>query len=233
MADPNVDLLSRMAESLGALREQLVFVGGCATSLLITDPAAAPVRITVDVDAIVAVVSLASYHKLGDVLRAKGFSQTSEQGEPPYRWTLAGMKLDLMPLDPAVLGFSNRWYEIALQTAVKIVLPAGLEIRLITPPCFVATKLDAFLDRGEGDYLASHDLEDVLSVIDGRPELVGELARSEPELRKFVASVVARLLQDDDFLNALPGLVLEGSPQGRANIVLERLREIAGINTGD
>lgn len=52
MADPNIELLIQVAEALGDLRERLVFVGGCATALLITDPAAAPVRATKDVDTI-------------------------------------------------------------------------------------------------------------------------------------------------------------------------------------
>lgn len=76
MADPNIELLTRVAEALGELREQMVFVGGCATGLLLTDAAAAPVRATHDVDAIVAVVSLREYHHLGAALRSKGFAQT-------------------------------------------------------------------------------------------------------------------------------------------------------------
>jgi len=76
MADPNAELLTRMAEALGDLRERLVFVGGCATALLITDPAAPPVRATHDVDAVVAVVSPLEYQRLGAALRARGFAQT-------------------------------------------------------------------------------------------------------------------------------------------------------------
>ena len=115
MADPNIELLTLVAEALGDLRERLVFVGGCATALLITDEAAAPVRATEDVDAIIAVVSLPEYRKLGEALRSRGFSQTLAQSDPPFRWTFAGLKLDVMPIDPAVLGFSNRWYEFAMQ----------------------------------------------------------------------------------------------------------------------
>jgi len=100
MADPNIEMLIQVAEALGDLRERLVLVGGCATALLITDPAAAPVRATKDVDAIIAVVSKPAYHDLGEALRAKGFSQPLEEGDPPYRWTFAGLKLDVMPIDP-------------------------------------------------------------------------------------------------------------------------------------
>lgn len=41
MLDPNLELLRAMALALGPLREQMVFVGGCATGLLLTNPAAA------------------------------------------------------------------------------------------------------------------------------------------------------------------------------------------------
>lgn len=227
MGDPNIELLIKVAEALGNLRERLVLVGGCATALLITDPAAAPVRATEDVDAIVAVVSKPEYHQLGGALRARGFSQSLEQSDPPFRWTFAGMKLDVMPIDEAVLGFSNRWYELAMQTAVTVTLREGLSIRLVTATCFVATKLVAFLDRGKGDYLESHDLEDVLSVVDGRPTLVDEFEHEAIELREYVAGVFARLLADEGFINALPGMVIEGSPANRSPVVLQRLRVIA------
>lgn len=129
MNEPNTELLTRMAEALGELRERMVFVGGCATALLITDPAAAPVRATQDMDAVVAIASKAEYLRLGKALRARGFSQTLAAGEPPYRW-----------------------YEAVLRTAVSVQLPAGPAIRLVTPACFLATKLAAFIDRGREDY---------------------------------------------------------------------------------
>src|SRR3989304_1169164 len=69
VSDPNTELLVRMAEALGDLRERLVFVGGCATALLITDPAAAPVRATQDGDAVVALGSQVEERRLGEGLQ--------------------------------------------------------------------------------------------------------------------------------------------------------------------
>ena len=229
MADPNIELLTRVVQALGELRSRMTFVGGCATALLITDPAASPVRATQDVDAVVAVASLAEYHQLGAALRARGFSQSIEEGEPPYRWSRAGLKLDLMPSEETVLGFTNRWYAAVLAGAITATVGEGIEIRLADAPSFLATKLEAFLDRGKGDYLSSHDLEDVLSVVDGRPELVDELRAAGADLRVFVGATFAALLADEGFLNALPGLILEGSPAVRAPIVLQRLRRIAEL----
>jgi dihydropteroate synthase len=61
MGAPNIEILAKVANALGELRERMTFVGGCATGLLITDPGASPVRATHDVDAVVAVVSLAEF----------------------------------------------------------------------------------------------------------------------------------------------------------------------------
>jgi predicted nucleotidyltransferase len=229
MADPNIEILAKVAAALGELRERMTFVGGCATGLLVTDPGASPVRATQDVDAVVAVVSRADYYQLGTALRAKGFAHPLEKGAPAFRWSMAGLKLDVMPSDPEILGFSNRWYDHVMRNAFEVRLAKDVEIRVADAPGFIATKLEAFLDRGAGDYLSSHDLEDVLSIVDGRPELVGELRAADPELRAFVSATFARLLADEGFLNALPGLVLEGSPATRTPIVLQRLRELAEL----
>lgn len=229
MADPNIELLVRIATALGDLRERVTFVGGCATALLVTDPAAPTVRATQDVDAIVAVVSLAEYHGIGEALRARGFAQTLEEGEPPFRWTYAGLKLDLMPVDPGILGFSNRWYDAVLRNALELMIGGDIAVRVADAPSFIATKLEAFLDRGNGDYLSSHDLEDVLSVVDGRPELQVELGRAPPELQSFVAGTFANLLADDGFDDALPGLIVDASPAVRTPLVRARLEAIAAL----
>ena len=100
---------------------------------------------------------------------------------------------------------------------------------MIAPPLFVATKLEAFEDRGNSDYLESHDLEDVLSVVDGRPELLDEIAHSNLDLRSYVEGVIGRLMADEGFINALPGLILEGSPAVRLPIVIDRLSKIARV----
>ncbi len=92
---------------------------------------------------------------------------------------------------------------------------------MVTAVAFIATKLEAFATRGQGDFLSSHDLEDVLNVVDGRAELAEELAMAPEDLRRKVANAFAALLDNPAFANALPGLVAE---PGRAGIVRERLQ---------
>lgn len=129
-----------------------------------------------------------------------------------------------MPVDAEVLGFTNRWYPYAVQTAEPVELAEGVTIRLVTAVAFVATKLEAFVSRGRGDFVSSHDLEDVLNVVDGREQLVSELAAAPTPLREAVAAVFAGLLAHPDFANVLPGLIAE--PE-RAELIQARLESMS------
>lgn len=142
------------------------------------------------------------------------------------RWvhTESGVTFDLMPVQADVLGFSNRWYPYAVQTATPVELGDGISIRLVTAVVFVASKLAAFADRGGGDVLTSHDLEDVLNIVDGREELASELALAPDELRRAVGEAFTGLLADPEFSNLLPGLLTE--PE-RAGLVLSRLKSMS------
>jgi predicted nucleotidyltransferase len=228
--DPNFATLAAAASALGELCEALVFVGGCVTGLLVTAVRAQPIRATLDVDVVMQAASVREYHAMESAVAARGFSHDVSSGAPICRWVRGGLKLDLMPSAEGVLGFHNRWYPLALETAVRVQLPGSPRIRLISPPVFVATKLEAFRGRGRDDYLASHDLEDVLTLVDGRAELVDEAARAGAPLRKYLAAQFADLLASNDFLNALPGhLAGDAASQQRVPEVLRRIRGLAGL----
>ncbi|WP_439114595.1 hypothetical protein [Hydrogenophaga sp.] len=226
MANPNLELLSGMAQAMGPLCDQVVFVGGCATGLLISQPLVADARATEDVDAIVEVASLVGYHALADQLMARGFKQTMADNTPPFRWFWQGMQLDLVPLDEKVLGFANRWYRPGFAAAQSATLPTGLQLRHLSAPYFVATKLEAFKDRGNNDVYLSHDLEDIVTVVDGRDELLAELAAAPSEVRQFIASRFQAVLNHTDFSNVLPGIV---SQTTRTGLVLQRFADIAKL----
>ena len=231
--DPNVALLERAAEQLGeALLEQLVFVGGAVAGVLITDPAMPEIRPTQDVDVICRVIARSDYHQLGSQLRQRGFQEDSRPGAPLCCWFADDLVLDLMPTEGEILGFSNRWYPLALDTAQPQGLPSGRSIRIVTAPVFLATKLEAFRGRGQGDFLFSHDLEDLMAVVDGRASLLEECRLSPPELRNDLAAQFLELLNTSAFLEALPAfLPPDQASQQRLPDLLETLRGIAGLSS--
>jgi hypothetical protein len=230
MRDPNLDQLITTAVALRPLLAELVFVGGCVTGLLITDEAAGEPRGTLDVDAIAQITSYAAYAKFGDRLRSLGFHEDTNEGAPVCRWIQGGMILDVMPLDEKILGFSNRWYKAAMEASVTKKLRDDLEIRMVTAPYFVATKLEAFKGRGKGGFFGNHDLEDVISIVDGRETLSAEVRAAGANLSEYVRREVADLLATPGFIDALPGFLLpDSASQSRIGIVLGRLRDLESI----
>lgn len=227
LQDPNLERTELVAAALGPLREQLVFVGGCAAGLLITDPAAAPIRATLDVDLVVHASALAAYYRVEEAFTKLGFRRDMTRDAPLCRWTYRNIEVDLMPAEPGVLGFSNRWYPLAVATARPFTLPSGGSIQLIAAPAFLGTKFEAFADRGQGDILASHDLEDIVNVVDGRGQILDEVAQAPAELRKYLAAQCAELLATANFEDYLPGHLQDDSSGERTDRVLERLQAIA------
>ncbi|MBB4382699.1 hypothetical protein [Bradyrhizobium sp. SBR1B] len=216
-----LQMLQTVAQSLGDdLRERLVFVGGCTTALFITDEIVLEgVRATDDVDLIVDLVGHAQWAQLQDQLRQKGFVESPED-EIICRMRLGELKVDFMPDDESILGFSNRWYAKGIETAVTCPLNETLNIKRLTPELFVATKLEAYLGRGNGDLLGSRDIEDILLVVDGREELVTEIQNADDDVRSYIAEKFKALLTHEDFDHSLEGNIK--GPEGRVDIVRER-----------
>ena len=226
MAHPNLDILIGMAKAMGSLCEQVVFVGGCATGLLVDNAELMDVRPTEDVDAIAEVTSLAAYHLLAEQLMQRGFKQTMADNTPPFRWYWNRMQLDLVPLDEKVLGFANPWYRVGFDTALSVTLAGGLQLRHLSAPHFLATKFEAFKDRGQSDVYLSHDLEDIMTVMEGRSSVAKEMATAHAAVRKYVGESVATLLDMPTFHNALSGLL---SAPEREQTVKARLLQIAHL----
>lgn len=117
-----------------------------------------------------------------------------------------------------------------METAEERELEPGLKILLVNPVYFCASKLEAFGDRGKNDYLGSRDLEDLIAVVDGRAELVGEIQAAQSDVRSYLAKEITRLLGAREFLDALPGhLAPDSASQERITTVMARLREIAPL----
>lgn len=226
---PNIELLELAAKLLRPLLGELVFLGGCATDLLITDPGAPKIRATSDVDAIVEVGGLIEYHKLEGQLRDLGFTQSMFEDAPICRWRLGPLMVDIMPTDPDILGFGNDWYQAALKDSVSAILPNGVTIRHVTAPYFIATKIDAFKSRGESDYLTSHDFEDLVAVLDGRLGLADELIAGPPDVLTYITTNFSSFLADSQFHAALPGVIAgAGSSPPRSAMVIDTMKRVTG-----
>lgn len=231
MADPvsgNLAMLMRVVDRLAPLLDRFVFLGGVVTELLITSAAAGSPRQTKDVDVVVDVLNLGEYSEtLRERFLACGLIEDTSPGAPVCRWCLDDLIVDIMPTRGEILDFSCEWYQVAFDTAQPTMLPNGSTIRLVTPACFLATKLAAFGDRGRRNPMASHDLEDLVSVIDGRRAIVADLAAAPPDLRAYVADRLTDFLaRGDAEVLVAAQLMPDSDSQDRLPFVVDRIRSL-------
>lgn len=112
-------MLITVAKALGPeLCQQVAFVGGCTTSLFLTNEfTREQVRHTDDVDVIVSLVGVASFARLQAQLRNLGFQESLDDEDPICAMKLGSLRVDFMPDDEKILGFSNQWYQDAWSCA--------------------------------------------------------------------------------------------------------------------
>ncbi|HAU0771298.1 TPA: hypothetical protein JBH48_04125 [Legionella pneumophila] len=219
-------MLEIVARKLGNLNDEIVYLGGCTTALFITDPLSLDVRSTLDVDCIIDVISLVQYQKFEKQLKEKGFYR-SMNDDVICRWHFDDIILDVMPTDEKILGWGNYWYKEAMNHAISHQITEDLCIKSVTAPYFLATKIEAFKSRGNNDFLGSHDFEDIITVIAGCVEIGKEVQASNDNLKKHLQSVFCELLENDQFIQSLPGHVSDGPvTMQRVQTVIERIKKI-------
>jgi len=227
---PGADVSCRRAGIGAELLQQVVFIGGCATGLLITDKASLEsVRYTDDVDIVTHVIGYSQWVQFQEQLSERGFV-VSPDDNVICRMRLGELKVDFMPDDASILGFSNRWYADVIEHCKEVALSDGTAIRLITPGYFIATKLGAYIGRGDQDPLASHDIEDLLNVVDGREALQQEIEQAEPVLKTYIGQQISLLLKHRDFEYAVQATA-RNNPE-REVLIFRRLEALAALNKG-
>jgi hypothetical protein len=227
-ATTNLRMLEFVARKLGPLNEEVVYLGGCSTALFMTDSLLLDVRPTKDVDCIVDIVSRSEYYKFSKKLEERGFKQLLNESVI-CRWRYDDVILDVMPTDEEILTFGNRWYKEAITKPVAHQLADDLVIKSVTAPYLLATKIEAFHARGNRDFLASHDFEDIINVISGRVEIADEVNSENDELKNHLKNFFEEMLNDDEFITGLPAHINEGpATEQRLATVTSRIRKIAG-----
>ncbi|MGY4641701.1 hypothetical protein ACVWVP_005661 [Pseudomonas sp. TE24901] len=222
-----LQMLEEVAEALGeTLRKQIAFVGGCTTVLLITDEyTLESIRGTDDVDLVIHLTGTTDWYRLEESLKPRGFKNTG-QDSVTCRLRLGALKVDFMPTDEKVLGFSNTWFVGGLENAIDYTLPNGTSIKVFAAPWFLAAKLQAYQGRGCGDVLMSNDIEDIIALLDGREELIEEVKRAPIPLRHFVSEQFSALLKLSAFRDVIQSTAQDSD---RETLIHERLRALIGF----
>lgn len=228
MPSANIERLQNVAEGLGELNEKMVYVGGAVAELYVTDPASTDIRPTKDIDC---VTEMDSYGKLGELenlLREKGFQNDRSQGAPICRWVYKGGIVDIMPDDPHVLGFANRWYHAALSSKEKRTLSNGQEIFILSVTYYIATKIEAVKSRGGKDWRFSHDFEDIVYILNYCPAVLEQWNVAATELKQYYADEFTAMLLRPNIREEIE-CVLPYGEEERAGLVMNIMREMSSL----
>jgi len=196
MTNPHLALLEKAEALLRPLPRKFVFVGGATVSLHLDDQVTRA-RATRDVDFVIEAASYAENAMVEEELRRLGFVQNVDRDDPICRWHKEGLALDMMPTDPTILGFGeSRWFEEGFASAKTYQLPNGRKIHAFDALHLIAAKIEAYLDRGQDDWLTSPDVEDIVTVIDGRTAIFDEF-NGDGELEDFIRRWLSGYSEDE------------------------------------
>jgi len=229
MPSSNIIMLQTVANGLGELKEEMVFVGGAVAELYADNPAASEIRPTVDVDCVIEISSRLQFARLEENLRAKGFKNDISEGAPICRWIYKDIKVDVMPTDSDVLGFSNRWYEEGIEIKIQKTLPDGTEVFVFPPEYYLAAKFEAHNSRGGNDLRQSHDFEDIIYILDNCSNILENISASKPSVKTYLKEECRKLLENPNITEGIETALPYGSGEESSDILGMLIREIAEI----
>lgn len=217
----NITRIRAVANALKGLDQKFVFVGGATVALYTDASTASELRPTDDVDVVVELASYGGYARLEERLRAIGFINDIES-KIICRYSIEGVIVDIMPTDSSIIGFSNRWYKEGFQNAELKSIGENESVYAFPLEYLIATKLEAFLSRGQGNFLFSHDFEDIVYLFEHATQFDYCLQNSKGELQEYLRQTFTLLMERADWEE---GLYAHLSPY-HASYQYDRIQEI-------
>lgn len=219
----------KIARALGELNSCVVFVGGAMVSMYADDPAAEDVRPTKDIDLTFQITSAGKLEQLREELISKGFRQTHED-DVICRFRFDDLLVDLMSTQSVGWAPSNRWFKPGFEQAIAVELD-DVNINIMPLPYFLASKIDAFFDRGLHDVYASADLEDIVYLFNYSTTLVKQIRAAEPEVFAYLQQATEKILTDERILSAIRGHLYYETADERMVIIKEKMNSVVNSTT--
>lgn len=222
----NIAVVAEIAKALSEIKETMVFVGGAVVSLYTDDPSADEIRPTQDIDMTLNIVNLYHWQEVQERLGELGF-YPDPFGHAICSYKYKDIPVDIMATESGPMGPSNSWYKIGFEN-LWTAKALEQEIKILSAPCYLATKFEAFNNRGT-DYRTSHDIEDIIYVLDNRIHIVEEIVNEDERIKAFIKqqlkSIVDKQLLPEVLMAHIHPLMLNE----RLPLVLEKIEKIIAI----
>ena len=224
----NIVRIRAVHNALISLNKKIVFVGGATVSLY-ADRISFEARPTKDVDVVIEILSYAEETALEDQLRKIGFKNDVESSIR-NRFIYQNTIVDIIPTNGNWTGFKNDWYPEAYNNAIDYSIDEQGAVKIFPAPYFLATKLEAFGDRGNSDGYTSKDFEDIVFVLENRRIIWQELNSTHGELKLYLVEKFQELMENKSFEEWVIGHVDPmGSPPAHS-FIIPRLKEFVSGN---
>jgi len=217
----NITRIKAVYDALEELAAEVIFIGGAVVSLYADRPSL-EIRPTDDVDILIELLDYNGYAAIEEKLRKKGFVNDIASGVV-CRYIINGIIVDVMPTDENILGFSNKWYPEAFKNAGYIMLDVNHTIRIFSAVYFIAVKMEAFKNRGNGDGRTSSDFEDIVFILNYRNAFWDELAAAPENVKQYLQQNFKELLAGF-YLYEWISAHLEYNEQRRVDIIITGLK---------
>jgi predicted nucleotidyltransferase len=221
----NNAIIERVANALGELNEKVIYVGGATVSLYINDPAAEDVRPTKDVDISIKVASFVELEDIREQLTDKGFKQSSDL-DVICRFKLEDILVDVMATKPIAWAPANPWFEKGFEKLEKTKVN-DITIQIMPLTFFLASKFTAYHDRGGNDPRFSHDLEDIIYIIDNRTDwhqiLINE---QDQEVKEFLINEFSNILTSNKMQEAILGNLFYETQDKRFGMIMDKINQV-------
>ncbi|GAB1856813.1 hypothetical protein MHTCC0001_16490 [Flavobacteriaceae bacterium MHTCC 0001] len=221
----NQEIIQRVANALGELNNEVVYVGGATVSLYINDPAANDIRPTKDIDISLKIASLTHLEEIRQKLVAKGFKQTADL-DVICRFKLDDILIDVMGTKPIGWAPANPWFEKGFDNMEQIDVN-GTAINIMPLTFFLASKFTAFTERGGNDPRMSHDFEDIVYILDNRTnwhEIIS--ACSDNEVKAYLLEQLEDIKDSNKKQEAILGNLYYETQEVRYQIIMEKINQV-------
>lgn len=222
----NIAVVAEVAMALKHLKEKMIFVGGAVVSLYTDDPSADEIRPTGDIDMTINLMNYSDWAMMQEQLAELGF-YPDPFGHAICSYKYKNIPVDIMPAHDGPLGPANKWYQWGFDNLQKVNANEE-EIFILPAPCFLATKFAAFNDRGT-DLRTSHDIEDIIYVLDNRINIVQEIKETHSEIRKFLQSELQKIIALDLLDDVLSAHIHPIMRDERLPLVEEKITDIVAL----
>jgi predicted nucleotidyltransferase len=223
----SVDMLAQVASLLEPLGLRVVFIGGATVGLHLDALRASLGRTTLDVDCVVPAASRAEYDAIQAQLDALGIWPCMDEDAPICRRKAGDLIIDVLPRDVTLIGMRGGFLATGYDRAMEVELPNGTRIHVLRPADLMAAKVEAWHDRGRGDWMASADLEDLLSLVEGLPDFGVVATQADPKVQTCLSAWAREMLAHPDLDTLLEGNVVGSQRAGRIARMQARLQGLA------